>query len=170
MSPARPSFNSRKPAVKARYALRMLRLIQSVHPLLLLIIATTLEVSGDAVLRIGLYNHAGTLRVFFFLGAAALLFGYGLFLNLANNRNSRRKLAFRYLVSKNFRVAKFCARCEAENIKTETPKHQWKFCKDCEVDRKFYNVLSMHHKFESGSATLPVRSAWRAGTPGGCRA
>jgi small multidrug resistance family-3 protein len=53
-------------------------------PLLLLVIATTLEVSGDAVLRMGLYNnYAGTLRVFLFLGAAALLFGYGLFLNLA---------------------------------------------------------------------------------------
>jgi len=50
----------------------------------LLVIATTLEVSGDAVLRMGLYNnHAGTLRVFLFLGAAVLLFGYGLFLNLA---------------------------------------------------------------------------------------
>jgi small multidrug resistance family-3 protein len=49
----------------------------------LLVIATTLEVSGDAVLRMGLYNHVGTLRLFLFLGAAALLFGYGLFLNLA---------------------------------------------------------------------------------------
>jgi len=62
----------------------MLRLVQSIHPLLLLVIATTLEVSGDAVLRMGLYNnYAGTLRVFLFLGAAILLFGYGLFLNLA---------------------------------------------------------------------------------------
>jgi hypothetical protein len=62
----------------------MLRLIQIASPLLLLVIATTLEVSGDAVLRMGLYNnYAGTLRVFLFLGAAALLFGYGLFLNLA---------------------------------------------------------------------------------------
>ncbi|HLZ97898.1 MAG TPA: hypothetical protein VKP66_08090 [Steroidobacteraceae bacterium] len=62
----------------------MLRLIQIAPPLLLLVIATTLEVSGDAVLRMGLYNnYGGTLRVFLFLGAAALLFGYGLFLNLA---------------------------------------------------------------------------------------
>jgi small multidrug resistance family-3 protein len=62
----------------------MLRLIQIAPPLLLLVIATTLEVSGDAILRMGLYNnYAGTLRVFLFLGAAALLFGYGLFLNLA---------------------------------------------------------------------------------------
>ena len=90
------------------------------------------------------------------IAARKLLFDLknGIFLNLANNRISRRKLAFRYLVSKNFRVAKFCARCEAENTKAETPKHQWKFCKDCDVDRKFYNVLSMHHKFEAGSATL----------------
>jgi len=63
--------------------MHMLRLVQSVQPLLLLVIATTLEVSGDAVLRMGLYSHAGTLRVLLFLGAAVLLFGYGLFLNLA---------------------------------------------------------------------------------------
>ena len=62
----------------------MLRLIQITPPLLLLVIATTLEASGDAVLRMGLYNnYAGALRVFLFIGAAALLFGYGLFLNLA---------------------------------------------------------------------------------------
>jgi drug/metabolite transporter (DMT)-like permease len=61
----------------------MLRLVQGVHPLLLLVIATTLEASGDAVLRIGLYSHAGTLRVLLYLGATVLLFGYGLFLNLA---------------------------------------------------------------------------------------
>jgi len=61
----------------------MLRLVQSVHPLLLLVIATTLEASGDAVLRMGLHSHTGTLRVLLFLGATVLLFGYGLFLNLA---------------------------------------------------------------------------------------
>jgi small multidrug resistance family-3 protein len=62
----------------------MLRLIQIAPPLLLLVIATTLEASGDAVLRMGLYNnYAGALRVSLFIGAAALLFGYGLFLNLA---------------------------------------------------------------------------------------
>src|SRR6266851_2973422 len=74
-------FTGRFPA---RYASRMLRLIQIAPPLLLLVIATTLEASGDAVLRMGLYNnYGGTLRVLLFLGAAALLFGYGLFLNLA---------------------------------------------------------------------------------------
>ena len=48
-----------------------------------LIIATTLEALGDAVVRIGLNQHTGTARVFLFLCGAALLFGYGLSLNLA---------------------------------------------------------------------------------------
>lgn len=61
----------------------MLRLAQGVHPLIFLLIATTLEASGDAVLRMGLYSHTGTLRILLFLGATGLLFGYGLFLNLA---------------------------------------------------------------------------------------
>lgn len=77
-----------------------------------------------------------------------------LFLNLVNDKANRRKLAFRYLVSKNFRVVEFCKSCEAENTKKELPRFQWRFCKDCKVDRKFYNVLSMHHKFDSGSATM----------------
>jgi hypothetical protein len=62
----------------------MLRLIQIAPPLLLLVIATTLEASGDAILRMGLYNnYGGALRVVLFIAAALLLFGYGLFLNLA---------------------------------------------------------------------------------------
>lgn len=77
-----------------------------------------------------------------------------LYLNLSNHKESRRKLAFKYLVSKNFRVTKFCAKCETDNDKQNKPKHQWKFCKSCEVDRKFFNVLSIHHKFPSGSMTL----------------
>ena len=50
-----------------------------------LVAATVLEVSGDAVVRIALHNHAGVniIRVALFLLGAALLFGYGTFLNLA---------------------------------------------------------------------------------------
>jgi small multidrug resistance family-3 protein len=51
--------------------------------LVFLIIATTLEAGGDAVLRMALYDHTGPLRAALFAAAAALLFGYGLFLNLA---------------------------------------------------------------------------------------
>jgi len=61
----------------------MLKIFQSVHPLILLVIATTLEVSGDAVVRMAIYNHVGVGRIAPFLAGAALLFGYGSFLNLA---------------------------------------------------------------------------------------
>jgi small multidrug resistance family-3 protein len=42
-----------------------------------------MEVSGDAVLRMGIYQHAGATRIALFLAGATLLFGYGSFLNLA---------------------------------------------------------------------------------------
>lgn len=61
----------------------MLKALQGIHPLVFLLIATTLEVSGDAVVRMAIYNHAGVIRVALFLAGAALLFGYGSFLNLA---------------------------------------------------------------------------------------
>lgn len=77
-----------------------------------------------------------------------------LYVNLANDREVRRKLAFRYLVSKNFRVTDFCADCVKRNTEADIKRHNWKFCKNCKIDRNFYNVLSMHHKFNDGSATL----------------
>jgi hypothetical protein len=61
----------------------MSQLLAHLPPLLLLLIATTLEVSGDAVVRMAIYNHAGLIRVGLFLAGAVLLFGYGSFLNLA---------------------------------------------------------------------------------------
>jgi small multidrug resistance family-3 protein len=62
----------------------MLKILQGVNPLILLVIATMLEVSGDAVIRMAIYNHqAGASRFALFLAGAALLFGYGSFLNLA---------------------------------------------------------------------------------------
>jgi small multidrug resistance family-3 protein len=48
-----------------------------------LLIATTLEVSGDAIVRLGIYNHSGMTRFALFLAGAALLFSYGFSLNLA---------------------------------------------------------------------------------------
>ncbi len=61
----------------------MLNFISQIHPLILLVIATILEVSGDAMIRMGIYGHAGLTRVGLFVLGAALLFGYGTFLNLA---------------------------------------------------------------------------------------
>jgi hypothetical protein len=61
----------------------MIKVLQGVHPLVFLLVATTLEVSGDAVVRMAIYNHVGPVRVGLFLAGAALLFGYGSILNLA---------------------------------------------------------------------------------------
>lgn len=50
-----------------------------------LLAATVVEVSGDAIIRIALHDHAGVtlIRVALFALGGALLFGYGNFLNLA---------------------------------------------------------------------------------------
>ena len=57
--------------------------MKNVHALVFLLIATTLEVSGDALVRKALYDHVGLARVGLMLLGAALLFGYGFSLNLA---------------------------------------------------------------------------------------
>jgi hypothetical protein len=48
-----------------------------------LIVATTLEAVGDAIVRMGLNQHSFAPRILLFLAGAVLLFGYGLSLNLA---------------------------------------------------------------------------------------
>jgi hypothetical protein len=48
-----------------------------------LIVATVLEATGDAVVRMGIAQHAWAIRCLLFLAGAILLFGYGLSLNLA---------------------------------------------------------------------------------------
>lgn len=48
-----------------------------------LVIATTLEAFGDAMVRMGLKQDSMVPRGLLFLGGATLLFGYGLSLNLA---------------------------------------------------------------------------------------
>jgi hypothetical protein len=57
--------------------------LQGIPAVVLLLAATILEVSGDAVVRMAMYNHVGLVRFGLFLAGAALLFGYGTFLNLA---------------------------------------------------------------------------------------
>lgn len=61
----------------------MFKVLQSLPIPVLLLIATTLEVSGDAIVRLAIYNHAGLVRFAFFAAGAALLLGYGSFLNTA---------------------------------------------------------------------------------------
>jgi len=52
-------------------------------PFLFLLAATSLEATGDALIRKGLGANAWALRGLLFGGGAILLFGYGLSLNLA---------------------------------------------------------------------------------------
>lgn len=48
-----------------------------------LVVATILESSGDAIVRMGLNQPSFAPRALLFLAGAALLFGYGVSLNLA---------------------------------------------------------------------------------------
>jgi small multidrug resistance family-3 protein len=61
----------------------MLRFLQTIHPVLLLLVATVLEASGDAIIRTGIFNHSGLTRIGLLSGGALLLFSYGSLLNLA---------------------------------------------------------------------------------------
>jgi small multidrug resistance family-3 protein len=49
----------------------------------LLILATSLEVTGDALVRIGIGRNVADVKGAYFLAGAALLFGYGFTLNTA---------------------------------------------------------------------------------------
>ena len=51
--------------------------------LLFLILATTLEVCGDALVRKSIHEYTGTYRIIAAVAGALLLFGYGFMLNLA---------------------------------------------------------------------------------------
>jgi hypothetical protein len=61
----------------------MLKSLDGIHPIIFLIIATSLEVSGDAIVRMAIFEHSGFYRIGLFLAGAALLFGYAASLNLA---------------------------------------------------------------------------------------
>jgi len=65
------------------YLNAMKAFLQSIHPIFFLIIATTLEVSGDAIIRKTIYEYSGAARTGFGLMGTLLLLGYGFFLNLA---------------------------------------------------------------------------------------
>jgi small multidrug resistance family-3 protein len=48
-----------------------------------LVLATTLEAGGDAIIRIGMKSHTIPVRLLLMSGGAVALYGYGLILNLA---------------------------------------------------------------------------------------
>jgi len=61
----------------------MLKNMQHIPPFIFILIATLLEVTGDAIIRTSIYNHNGFARILLFLVGGVLLFGYGLSINLA---------------------------------------------------------------------------------------
>jgi small multidrug resistance family-3 protein len=61
----------------------MFKALQGMPIAFLLLIATTLEVCGDAVVRMAIYQHSGSMRVALLLIGALLLLGYGSSLNTA---------------------------------------------------------------------------------------
>ena len=61
----------------------MKQVLQNIHPIFFLIVATALEVTGDAMIRKTIYEHTGAARISLGILGALLLFGYGFFLNLA---------------------------------------------------------------------------------------
>jgi hypothetical protein len=77
-----------------------------------------------------------------------------LYLSIANDFASRKVLNFRLLVSPRFKVVEYCADCTSQNKEQKLPKLSWKFCDKCTVDRDYFNVLSMFHKFKLGGASL----------------
>jgi len=60
-----------------------MKLLANMPVLVFLIIATALEVSGDAIIRKSLFEYAGLARLGLLLLGALLVTGYGTFLNLA---------------------------------------------------------------------------------------
>ena len=61
----------------------MMKQLQNIPPFIFVLIATILEVSGDAIIRTTVYNHTGAVRIILFLVGTVLLSGYGLSINLA---------------------------------------------------------------------------------------
>jgi small multidrug resistance family-3 protein len=61
----------------------MVKALEGFHPLVFLVIATLLEASGDAVIRMAIYDPGSAFRPALFFAGAVLLFGYGSVLNMA---------------------------------------------------------------------------------------
>jgi len=58
-------------------------MIKNIHPFWFILICTTCEAVGDALVRKSLFDHNGIARAGLLLLGMILLLGYGIFLNLA---------------------------------------------------------------------------------------
>jgi hypothetical protein len=72
-----------KKIVKFTKILFKMNSLKNIPPFVFVLIATILEVSGDAIIRKSIFNYTGTARIGYMLLGAVLLFGYGSSLNLA---------------------------------------------------------------------------------------
>lgn len=77
-----------------------------------------------------------------------------LFIAVANNFNFRRVLNFRIGVSRRFKVVEYCPDCTKGNKEAGLAQRDWKFCRKCRIDKGYFNVLSMYHRYEQGGASL----------------
>ena len=77
-----------------------------------------------------------------------------LFLSIANDPSLRRMINLRLGVSKRFKVLEYCPSCTEKNRAENIAPREWKFCQKCKIDRNFYNIISMQHRFDEGSAAL----------------
>ncbi len=74
-----------------------------------LVIATALEATGDAIVRMALHNAALWPRVGLFLAGGTLLFGYGVSLNLAPTEFGRVVGLYITLLFLMFQIVNFVA-------------------------------------------------------------
>ena len=72
------------------YSLAMFKALQTVHPIVFLIVATTMEALGDAIVRKAIHEpHQALARLGLMAAGGVLLLGYGTALNLAPVEFSR---------------------------------------------------------------------------------
>lgn len=77
-----------------------------------------------------------------------------LFLSIANDNSLRRMVNLRLGVSKRFKVTEYCSACKEKNTEENLSQRDWKFCQKCKIDRNYYNIISLQHRFDEGSGTL----------------
>ncbi len=77
-----------------------------------------------------------------------------LFISIANDPISRKMTNLRVGVSRRFKVIEYCRECKEKNSAAQTPQREWKFCQKCKIDRNYYNIVSLYHRFEEGAGSL----------------
>ena len=77
-----------------------------------------------------------------------------LFFSLANNKELESEFKIKYLVTNRFLVTKFCDQCEKNNSGKIAERWKWKHCKNCEVDRNFFNIYALNYRAKGFAACL----------------